>query len=305
MQHEIILHQYAGSPFAEKIRLLLGVLGLPWRAVDIPVIMPKPDLVALSGGYRKTPVLQLGADIYCDTALIARKLESLAQNSGSLHRRGVLMARWADTELFQVVVGYIFRPEGMEFFFAGQSTEQIKAFADDRQAMGGIGSLRPSTHEAEVALREYLGHIDAWLQDFPAANAPCIGHFSLYHCLWFVRRAEPVAHILDGWPRVLAWMDAMAAYGHGECSPMSSEEALQVAAAAAPQLQGEGELVQPDEELALGQRVTVAPVDYAKDPVAGELVNLGVNSVSLLRSDERAGQVVVHFPRIGFRIAAA
>lgn len=41
----------------------------------IPPVMPKPDLVALTGGYRKTPVLQVGADVYCDTALIARRLE--------------------------------------------------------------------------------------------------------------------------------------------------------------------------------------------------------------------------------------
>ena len=29
--------------------------------------MPKPNLTALTGGYRKTPVLQIGADIYCNS----------------------------------------------------------------------------------------------------------------------------------------------------------------------------------------------------------------------------------------------
>ena len=71
----LILHHYDGSPFAEKVRLMLGYKGLAWRSVQIPVIMPKPDLVALTGGYRKTPVLQVGADVYCDTACIARLLE--------------------------------------------------------------------------------------------------------------------------------------------------------------------------------------------------------------------------------------
>jgi glutathione S-transferase len=72
---ELILHQYAISPFAEKVRLILGFKRLAWRSVLIPPVMPKPDVIALTGGYRKTPVLQIGADIYCDTALIARVLE--------------------------------------------------------------------------------------------------------------------------------------------------------------------------------------------------------------------------------------
>lgn len=75
---EPILHHYPVSPFAEKVRAMLGFKGLAWKSVQIPLILPKPDVVALTGGYRKTPILQLGADIYCDTALIARVLERLA-----------------------------------------------------------------------------------------------------------------------------------------------------------------------------------------------------------------------------------
>ena len=67
---ELILHQYAGSPFSEKVRALLGYKQVSYRMVDIPMIMPRPYVIPLTGGYRKTPVLQIGADIYCDTALI-------------------------------------------------------------------------------------------------------------------------------------------------------------------------------------------------------------------------------------------
>jgi glutathione S-transferase len=74
--NELILHHYPMSPFAEKVRLMLGYKQLPWRSVTIPPVMPKPDVVALTGGYRKTPILQVGADVYCDTALIARVLEA-------------------------------------------------------------------------------------------------------------------------------------------------------------------------------------------------------------------------------------
>ena len=71
-----ILHQYAGSPFSEKLRLMFGFKGLAWQAVETPPIMPKPDLMPLTGGYRRAPVLQIGADIYCDTQRIAAELEN-------------------------------------------------------------------------------------------------------------------------------------------------------------------------------------------------------------------------------------
>ena len=71
----IILHHFDISPFAGKIRLALGIKNLAWHSVQIPIVMPKPDLTALTGGYRKTPVIQIGADIYRDTQRIARELE--------------------------------------------------------------------------------------------------------------------------------------------------------------------------------------------------------------------------------------
>ena len=83
---EIILHQYASSPFSEKVRCLLGYKELEYKSVDIPVIMPKPDLMALTGGYRKTPVLQYGADIYCDTAIICRFIEEICPSNPGLVR---------------------------------------------------------------------------------------------------------------------------------------------------------------------------------------------------------------------------
>ena len=52
---DLILHHYPTSPFAEKIRLVLGYKNLDWKSVIIPMIMPKPDVVALTGGYRKPP----------------------------------------------------------------------------------------------------------------------------------------------------------------------------------------------------------------------------------------------------------
>src|SRR5579862_7707861 len=95
-----ILHHYPNSPFAEKARTMLGFKGLEWTSVQIPPIMPKPDVVALTGGYRKTPILQIGADIYCDTALIAQVLERLKPEPTLFPAQSAALsatlAQWAD-----------------------------------------------------------------------------------------------------------------------------------------------------------------------------------------------------------------
>ena len=114
---ELILHHYPTSPFAEKARLMLGFKQLSWRSVTIPPLMPKPDLMALTGGYRKTPVLQVGADIYCDTALIARRLEQ-EKAVPALFPEGheftsASFALWADSVIFQHAVSLVFQPESI------------------------------------------------------------------------------------------------------------------------------------------------------------------------------------------------
>jgi glutathione S-transferase len=53
---EIILHHYPESHFAEKIRRILAYKGRPWRGVEQPFMMPKPDLIPLTGGNRRIPV---------------------------------------------------------------------------------------------------------------------------------------------------------------------------------------------------------------------------------------------------------
>jgi glutathione S-transferase len=110
---EIILHHYETSPFAELVRVALGVKQMHWRSVIIPTMMPKPDLVELTGGYARTPVLQIDAEMYCDTAAIIDALEALQPTPsfypaplGSLHR---MIAGWTGAAQFGAHVGAAMR----------------------------------------------------------------------------------------------------------------------------------------------------------------------------------------------------
>lgn len=51
----IILHEYPTSPYAEKIRLALRLKNLAYSRVEIPVIMPRPDLMPLTGAIAGHP----------------------------------------------------------------------------------------------------------------------------------------------------------------------------------------------------------------------------------------------------------
>ncbi len=300
-----ILHHYPSSPFAEKARLMLGFKGLAWQSVYIPVVMPKPDVVALTGGYRRTPLLQIGADIYCDTALIATTLEHLQPVPALFpeHLKGIarIVAQWADGDLFWAAMGYTLSPKGAAAMFANQTPESAQAFGADRGAMSaGMTRLRPG--DATSAYRSHLRRLAHMLHDKPflLGEAPCIADFSSYHPLWFSRAVNPtMAGILDATPGVLAWMDRMAAFGHGKPAKLTSTEAIAIAAAATPAPLLD-ETFQDDHGIALGSRVTVAAQSFGMETTEGTLVAATRTQLTLSRNDERAGHVHVHFPRIGY-----
>jgi glutathione S-transferase len=303
---ELILHHYPMSPFAEKVRLMLGYKQLPWRSVIIPPVMPKPDVVALTGGYRRTPILQIGADVYCDTALIARVLEArrpqptLYPTNAPL---AVALAQWADGMLFGAAVSWAMQPAGVAAILGAQPPEVLKAFAADRAAMRAHAP-RPTLADATVQLKQHLSGIAAQLQQggpWLFGAAPSIADFSVGHCLWFIRLARPVAHLLEDYPSIGPWLDRLFALGHATSTPMDSSEALAAAAAAASPA---ATRVEPGLGFEAGQAVSVAATDYGVDPVTGTLVGLTAQESVLRRSDVRAGTVHVHFPRFGFQIRA-
>lgn len=309
---DLILHHYAQSPFAEKVRLMLGLKGLAWHSVTIPAAMPKPDLVALTGGYRRTPVMQVGADIYCDTALIARRLErekvtpALFPEGKEAAAAG--LAQFADQVLFQHGVAINFQPKGMAARFAGAPEAMVQGFIADRKALftGGTASRLDSA----VALSQWpalMSRLETQLSrdgEFLLGDQPCVADFSHYHPLWFVAGNAAVAEVLEGYPAVSAWMTRMAAIGHGSSTAMDAAEAIKIANEATPETMRSIEFVSPG-GFAAGQQVTVNAVDYGTEEVAGKLVFEDAEEVVIAREDERAGLVHVHFPRFGFKISAA
>lgn len=311
----LILHNYPSSPFSEKIRLVLGYKKLAWKSVLIPAIMPKPDVVALTGGYRKTPILQVGADVYCDSSLICDVLEHVQPEPALYppHLKGVsrVFAQWADTTLFWAAMGYNLQPKGAAQVFAKAPPEAAKAFSEDRKAMtGNLVRLRPA--DATSAYRSYLRRIAHMVEEheFLFGAEPCVADFAAYHALWYTRVQVPVmADILNATPAVGEWMDLMAAIGHGASDRFDSADAMTVAHGAEPMPPGQNLLIdsafQDDHGIALGTRVTVTAESFGPEPTEGELIAASRTHYTLRREHPLTGTVHVHFPRIGYVLRKA
>lgn len=306
---DLIFHHYPNSPFSEKVRLVLGYKQLAWKSVIIPSISPKPDLLSLTGGYRKTPVLQIGADIYCDSALICDVLEHI-QPEASLYpepSKGMarVLAQWSDTTLFWTAMAYNTQPKGLAQMFDQLPPEAAQAFGADRKAMfSGVPRLRPA--DAAAAYKSYLRRFSDMLDDWPflLGEQPSIADFSAYHPLWFTRTRTPVvADILQATPAVLEWMDRMHELGHGKMEKFNSSQAIEVAAAYSP-APLKDDIFQDDHGIALGSKVSICSESFGLEPTEGELLAATRMHFTIARIDQRAGLVNVHFPRIGFQLKA-
>ncbi|HZP98828.1 MAG TPA: glutathione S-transferase family protein [Reyranella sp.] len=304
---DLILHHYPNSPFSEKVRVAFGIKQLDWKSVVIPNVMPKPDLMPLTGGYRKTPVLQVGADVYCDTQLIMLELEKRAPHQPLLPKgregEARALAMWIDRNIFGPSVGVaLSRVADMlpPAFFKDRSEFSGRSF--EAASLKAAEPLAREQTYAQLALAE---HILADGRPFLLGSEPSLADCALYNPVWFIKERAGGGKVLpplDRLPRIAAWSERMKAFGNGRPSDMSGQQALDVAKAGKP----EPTAVDAADPSGLkpGARVSVTPDDTGKVPVTGELVGLTADRVSLKRSDPRAGDVVVHFPRAGFVIRA-
>ena len=300
---DLILHHYPNSPFAEKVRVALGIKQLAWKSVIIPNMMPKPDLMPLTGGYRKTPVLQVGADIYCDTQLILLELEKRAPKPPLLpvgqegEARGIAM--WIDRNIFWAAVGVVmgaigdqlpeaFKKDRSEFSGPGVRFRQ----AQGGRAHGPRADLRaPVAGRADAARRPALSAgrraQPGRLRALQSRVVPAGAHGQGRHA----RAARPAAQDrrLVGTHEGVRQRQADRDAGDRGAGRRQGRDA------------GSGKVDEGDPSgLKAGQKVSVVPDDTGKVPVSGTLVGLTADRVSIIRSDPRVGDVVVHFPRAGY-----
>lgn len=300
--NQIILHHYDVSPFSEKIRKILAWKKLAWRAVEQPVVNPKPKLVPLTGGYRRIPVLQIGADVWCDTAAIARKLEEIRPEPSCFPggSRGAceIVAQWADHWLFMAAV-----PPAI----AKLLPVLPKEFMADRAAMSpGFTPevLQASLPDARSRLVAGVDWLDAQVSGrrFLLGDAFSVADAACFHVLWFLRNDPETFDLVTARPALAAWFERVEAMGQGERANLDPDEALAIAKRSKPAAVERSDGTDPA-GIRPGERITVRADDYGADPIRGTAVVVAAQEIAVRREDPEVGEVVVHFPRAGYRVA--
>ena len=300
---ELILHHYDLSPYSEKVRLMFGLKHLAWRSVQIPIVMPKPEYTELTGGYRRAPSMQIGADIYCDSKLCAQVLERL-HPTPSLFPGGDAAAvwgvsRWAETGFLMAVL-----------IFFGTGSVFDEAFVEDRKKMVpglDIERVKKIVPAKRLQLAQVLERLDAQLSDgraFLLGGAPSLADLAAYHTSYFLRANPATAALLERHARIVGWQARVAAIGHGDRKELDAADAVAIAHDATP-APFEGEPAPLPEGLAYGDRVVVLPEEVGSTPIAGVLAPSDLHEIAIRRESARAGELVVHFPREDYLVVRA
>jgi glutathione S-transferase len=297
---EIILHHYETSPFAELVRVAFGIKQMHWRSVIIPNMMPKPDLVELTGGYARTPVLQIDAEIYCDTAAILDALETLQPTPslypaplGSLHR---MIAGWTGAAQFAAHVGAAMRnipPGVLAPGFAEDRKQRFVGFDFDMMPV-----VAPHLETQVTTAADWVEQALADGRAFIGGDHAGHGDLGLYMNLWFLIAmpfAKPFAETVFARPSLQGWFDRIRAFGHGTVTECTSEEAISIAAASTP-----ADFSGPIEaDQAARKMVKIKTEQSGDDLVEGQLLRCCPGGITIRRNSKRAGPLNVHFPRLG------
>lgn len=302
---QIILHHYPQSPVTEKVRIILGFKKLAWKSVIIPRLPPKPNLMPLTGGYRLTPVMQIGADIYCDTSCIIQELESRFPEPSLFSDGNAGMSwglgKWTDGPLFQDVVTVA---------LVEMSPNMPPEFLADRGPLYfgsdfSLEDIREKYLDCLANVRNQLSWINNSLKtsNYLSGSTPGLVDALAYYLVWFLRDRMAEGEVFLGqFEHLMKWEKLIRDIGHGPHEEMSAEIALGIAREATPQSTS---IIDAEDPLGLmlGMKVSVEPVSGGA-AVTGDLHQLTLDRTSLLRSDPQVGQVCVYFPRLGYKIRA-
>ena len=289
-----ILHHYPLSPYAEKIRRMLAYCECPYDSVETSPMLPRKDLDQLTGGYRRIPVAQWGADIYCDTRAIAERIATdcnkpeLAPSKQSAEQATFI--KYVDGDLFFALVGIAFSGSLKQKVKKELGLIQLLRFVWDRMKLMKGAKPAPKGEQAKAMVQAHLDDMEARLnKPFVFGDTPTLADFTAYHGLWFLYALGEHPGI-ENYPNIQSWMARMAGLGSTHVRDISAADSLRIARDAAPLSQSSGK-----------ETVSIVPDDYGLLPVSGQLVCENDIEYVIARQSKKAGLVHVHFPRQGFK----
>lgn len=306
MNDSLILYHYDQSPYSEKIRLMFGLTNADWNSLQVPVQLPRPSLDPLTGGYRRIPVAQDGADIFCDTFIIAQevaiKTHCTVVDPRTMDAAATALMQQAEQKVFFAAIGSIPPARLIVTMIKLFGVVGTVRFAVDRTNLMKGGKARaPQGARARSILSSFLTALEARLEEhlWVAGDTASVADFAIYHPLWL--HVASNRRPLEAGPKVTAWYQRVSEIGHGRRHEITQDMAFEAARNAEPRPLPSSV---HDVPVNIGVLVKVAPVDYGVSPVSGVLAAVTEDRIILARETDEFGKLHVHFPRAGYSIVA-
>ena len=304
MNTTMILHHYENSPYAEKIRLMFGLTGAHWHSLCSPVQPPRPNLDPLTGGYRRIPVAQIGADIFCDSALITREIATMMQcpalDPTLVDAEATALMDKAEKEVFFTAIGAVAHMRLLGTMLLAFGPLGMYRFVKDRAGLLKGGTVRPAQgDDAKVVLDSFLASLESRLEQcaWVGGDAASVADFATYHPLWLYVNCN--RRPLTAGPKVEDWYRRVADMGYGQREEITQDKAFGAARESDPRALPASVDNAP---VPIGAAVEVGPSDYGVLPVAGSLAAITEDRIILARDTEEFGLLHVHFPRAGYSL---
>jgi len=300
-----ILYHYLASPYSEKLRLALGVTGIQWGSVIVPAQPPRPSLDIFLSGYRRIPVLQIGAHFYCDSALAFDALAGVSDRlkpAGPLSKADELLRRHAEDRIFFAVIAAAPPISVLRLLAQDLGLFGLFRFLKDRSDMMKGSTVEKLSQRAAARLVEdFVMQLNGLLKQDQFLGGAHVGYLDLccYHPLWMasVINREMLSALP---PMVQAWMRRIAALGHGR-SVLVSERQIYDRVTGDRFQDFVGEL---SGAFARDSLVSVRPTDYARDSTEGHLVFMDEHQCVIKRNLPSGDAAFLHFPISGFEVRA-
>ena len=298
----LILHQYDISPFSQKAQKMMGLKGLSWQSVEMPMIAPKPDVEALTGGYRGTPVLQIGRDVFIDNWMIARALDEFDSNGPAINAQGGLreaaLYAWGER---------LFTPLLHAALAAYQSEWDADFLADRKQVFPDVDfdALEVSDPDRRSQVRAYLGTVESQLglgQDFLGGVQADGWDIHVWGMVWMIHSALPaLMPIVGTLPRLTDWYERMSALGTGDREDAEIDVAWQALkdgpARSLPKTSAQEPLAQW-----VGEVVDISAGSADRGSASGRLLAVDQEQVVLGVEPISGESAQVWFPRFGYHL---
>ncbi|HET6171371.1 MAG TPA: glutathione S-transferase family protein [Gaiellales bacterium] len=194
----VILHDHPRSSNAQKVRFLLGVLGLSYERRPVPFEEPRPEWHYAANPMGGIPVLIDGELVLAESNAILRYLAARQGRDDLLPAAPVERAR---VDWLLDAVATTLRP----------ACREIDAPAYGFRPHRGIGAEAPQAADVPAAIARMEPQLTAFARLLADGGHACLGRLTLADCaampsLWRLQHAGALGHQ----PRLQAWAEAVA-----------------------------------------------------------------------------------------------